>query len=355
MGDVPGDFMDFPHIKNLIIKEQTDKIHEFNLMLVGKSNVGKSTLVKSLFKGKIKPIESNQEPKLCQYSELLDENGVRLYLTCVETSNFKIHNINEYVNYVDEQFKTYFKGGRRNGFKNIRDTRVHCCLYLIPAHDSKLDKEDIECMKALHEKVPLVPIIVKADILDNHQKLKLKDNILRDLELNGIKYFQFEFPKEEDEDRHNIVRSEAAKFPFAVVAADEPTYDKENNKINWLRRTGAGVVDILDTSKSDFLSLAKLLIRHCMVDLIDATYEVHYPKFKKEFLRQEERIHNLKSIGMEKHEIDFIEYCLNPKAPKPFTVHDMRREKQKVERELLELKLKSKHLKLIKERKARGC
>lgn len=354
MEDVPGDFMDFPHIKNLIIKEQTDKIHEFNLMLVGKSNVGKSTLVKSLFKGKIKPIESNQGPKLCQYSELLEENGVRLQLTCVETSNFKMHNIHEYVKFVDDQFKAYFKGARRHGFKNIRDTRIHCCLYLIPAHDSKLDKEDIECMKALHEKVPLVPIIVKADILDNNQKLKLKDNIMRDLESNGIKYFQFEFPKEEDEERHNIVKAETARFPFAVVAADEPTYDKQNNKINWLRRTGAGVVDILDTSKSDFLSLAKLLIRHCMVDLIDATFEIHYAKFKKEFLSQEVRFQNLKSIGMEKHEIEFIEYSLNPKAHKPFTIHDMRKDKQRIENELLKSRLKIKHLRLLKERNVKG-
>lgn len=287
MTDIMGDFIDFADITNQINRREMNRTYEFNLMLVGSNGIGKSTLVKSLFQGMIKPEEvSHRDGKLNEYVELLEENGVKLRLRCIETSNFDSIGAAEtriFVKYIDEQLRSYFKAQRRLSSWSIEDTRVHCCLYLIPPYGKmKLRKEDVDCMLALHEKVNLVPILTHADSFNSVQLVKFKENILADLESYGVKYFKFSHDDKEDEERFKAVKAEAERFPFAVVAADEPIID--GKKARWVRHTITGSMDIADNRKCDFDALAKLVIRHCMLDLIDNTHVKHYAKFKSELL-----------------------------------------------------------------------
>lgn len=314
MTDIMGDFIDFADITNQINRREMNRIYEFNLMLVGSNGIGKSTLVKSLFQGMIKPEEVTYgQESLNEYSELLEENGVKLRLRCIETSNFDMIGKREtqiVVKYVEEKLKSYFIAQRRSSSWSIKDTRVHCCLYLIPPYGKlKLRKDDIECMLSLHEKVNLVPIITRADSFNPIQLEKFKENILADLDMNGVKYFKFQYDDKEDEDRFKAVKQEAERFPFAVVAADEPIVENKRNR--WIRQTISGSVDIMDNRKCDFDALAKLLIRHCMLDLIDSTHIKHYAKFKSELLEsaRADKGRSLRSIGLEPHEIRRIVSC----------------------------------------------
>lgn len=340
------DVIDFADITNQINRREMNRTYEFNLMLVGLTGVGKSTLVISLFQGLIKPEETVGEPKLNEYEELLEENGVKLRLRCVETSNFDSHDNSVYTEYIDDKLRSYFKDQRRKSSWNIQDTRVHCCLYMIPPYGKmKLRDEDLECMKALHERVNLIPIIAKADTFNSSQLAKFKENILSDLRMNGINYFKFSHDDKEDEERFKSVKLEAERFPFAVVAADEPVV--ENKKHRWIRGTIAGQIDITD-KRYDFDALAKLLIRHCMLNLIDSTHVKHYAKFKSELL--EAAIHqggkNLLALGLEPHEIGRIEYdsLLHEKGgDSRFNLKEQRAE---MEKELQTLRSKLQALKL---------
>jgi len=346
MGDIMGDFIDFADITNQINRREMNRIYEFNLMLVGMTGVGKSTLVKSLFQGLIKPEDSAQTAKLNEYTELLEENGVKLNLHCIETSNYDNHHSGDYVSYIDEQLKSYFKAQRRHSSWNIKDSRVHCCLYLIPPYGKmKLRQDDLDCMKALHEKVNLIPIIAKADTFNQEQLDTFKENIMTDLQLNDIKYFKFQHDDKEDEERFKAVKVEAERFPFAVVAADEPVL--ANKRVHWIRSTISGQIDIMDNKKCDFDALAKLLIRHCMLDLIDSTHVKHYAKFKSELLEtaRAQNGKNLKAMGLEPHEIRRIEFDTNPElnTRTARTLTDAQR--VAMERELQTLRMKLKALK----------
>ena len=272
--------IDFADIINQINRREMNRTFEFNIMLIGLTGVGKSTLVTSLFRGMVKPEEAVGGSKLNEYEELLEENGVKLKLRCTETSNFDSHNINLYTQYIDEKLRAYFITQRRQSSWNIQDTRIHCCLYLIPPYGKmKLRDDDLDCMRALHDKVNLIPIIAKADTYNSSQLAKFKENILADLKLNEINYYRFSFDEKEDEERFKAVKQEVERFPFAVVAAEEPLV--ENHRTRWIRSTLCGHIDIFD-KRYDFDALAKLLIRHCMLNLIDDTHVKHYAKVAAE-------------------------------------------------------------------------
>lgn len=309
MGDSMGEFIDFADITNQIYRCAMNRVYEFNLMIVGVTGIGKSSLVKSLFQNMINPDEPSSGARLNEYSDLLEENGVKLRLRCIETTNFDRHEPDVYSKYIEDQFQSYFREQRRKSSWEIKDSLVHCCLYMIPPYGKlQLHKDDIACMKALHDKVNLVPIIAKADSLDPLQLAKFKENISTALELNKINYFKFNIDEKMDEEQAKIVMVEAERFPFAVVTANETV--TEGCKTRWFRNTIWGRHDILDRAKCDFDSLAKLLVRHCMLELMDSTHVKHYGKFKTEIL-EAARVQggkNLESIGLEPYEVARVLY-----------------------------------------------
>lgn len=266
----------YADIPNQIEAIQMAKTHEFNIMLIGLSGVGKSSLVRSLFCGKIKPKEVDGGPKLNEYCQIIEDNGVMLRVTCTETSNFTTHDPNTYRDYLKSKLEKYFVDEQRLTAADIHDNRIHSCLYLIPPHGKmRLMDEDIECMKAIHEWANLIPIITKSESYDSMQRAKFKENISAQLKKNGINHFVFSFDEREDEERAYIVKQLAERFPFAIVTADEPII--ENNRYRWLRKTGSCVIDIYDP-EYDFEALQKLLLLHCLLNQKSSTNLDHYAK-----------------------------------------------------------------------------
>lgn len=346
MADIKEDVIDFGEIVNQIYRREMRRTFQFNLMLVGLSGIGKSSLVRSLFDGKIKPKEADGGPRLNEYWEVLEDNGVNLRLRCIETSNFRTHDPKVYLDYIEDKLQTYFVAQRRQSTSKIDDSRVHCCLYLIPPHGKmRLEDEDIECMKALHERVNLIPIIPKSEFYESSQKAKFKENILTDLKRHGINYFTFVFDEKEDEDRARIVKQEAERFPFAVVAADEPVV--ENNRSRWIRKTDSCIIDIYD-KKYDFDALSGLLICHCMINLIDSTHVRHYANYKAQLLdrAQREGFKVLEEVGLNGREICRIKYetIMSTRSDRP-TLQQLRQEReartQELRNKLKELKARS--------------
>lgn len=281
------EFMKVLDLRSQIYNEAIRQTYEFNLMLVGLEKEGKSTLVKSLYQGKIEPRKIESDGSLNEYVQIIEENGVKLRLRCIETSNFKRHKSHLYADYIESKLLDHFENERLQG-REISDVRVHCCLYLIPPYPGlKLKQDDIDCMKMLHDKVNLVPIIARADSFNEALTAEFKENVLADLELNKINYYKFNFDSREDEERSEAVKTLSEKFPFAVIAADDRT--EIDGKTNWIRDVRGGKIDVYDQNKSDFHVLSKLLIRHCMLNLIENTHLKHYAKFKRTTLDEYER------------------------------------------------------------------
>jgi len=67
--------------------------------------------------------------------------------------------------------------------------------------DFRLKPLDIEFMKQLHNKVNIVPVIAKADVLTRGEVQKLKAKIMQEIAANGIKVYPLpDCDSDEDED-----------------------------------------------------------------------------------------------------------------------------------------------------------
>ena len=165
----------FGFLPDQVYKKAVRKGFEFSLMVVGESGLGKSTLVNSMFLTDIysrhessDELTDDQTLHVETHQTVLEENGVRLALTVVDTPGFgdAVDNTDCWqpiINYVEKQFEDYLEGETRIERVEVPDTRVHACLYFIAPTGHGLKPLDIQFMKRIHEKVNIIPVIGKAD------------------------------------------------------------------------------------------------------------------------------------------------------------------------------------------------
>uniref|UniRef100_A0A672GEQ1 Septin n=1 Tax=Salarias fasciatus TaxID=181472 RepID=A0A672GEQ1_SALFA len=264
---------------------------EFNIMVVGQSGLGKSTLVNTLFKSKIsrKSCSANYEEKipktvkLHSVSHVIEEKGVKMKLTVVDTPGFgdQINNENCWepiVEYVNEQYEKYLREELHVTRKRrIPDSRVHCCIYFLPATGHRLRPIDVEFMKRLGKIVSIVPVIAKADTLTVEERQDFKERIRRDLAANGIGvYPQAEYDEDAEERLLNDRIRES--LPFAVVGTDKE-HQVNGNKVLG-RKTKWGIIEVENVAHCEFANLRDLLIRSHLQDLKEVTHSILYEKYR---------------------------------------------------------------------------
>uniref|UniRef100_A0A667Y924 Septin 5 n=1 Tax=Myripristis murdjan TaxID=586833 RepID=A0A667Y924_9TELE len=208
------EYVGFATLPNQVHRKSVKKGFDFTLMVAGESGLGKSTLVNSLFLTDLHKDRKllNAEERISQTVEItkhtvdIEEKGVKLKLTIVDTPGFgdAVNNTECWrpiTDYIDQQFEQYFRDESGLNRKNIQDNRVHCCLYFIPPFGHGLRPVDIEFMKALQDKVNVVPLISKADCLMPSEIKKLKERLREEIDKYGIKIYQFpDCDSDEDEE-----------------------------------------------------------------------------------------------------------------------------------------------------------
>ncbi|GJQ81340.1 hypothetical protein Trydic_g20552 [Trypoxylus dichotomus] len=292
--ETPG-YVGFANLPNQVHRKSVKKGFEFTLMVVGESGLGKSTLVNALFLTDLYPervvpdaIEkSNQTVKLEPSTVEIEERGVKLRLTVVDTPGFgdAIDNTDcftEIIHYIDEQFERFLRDESGLNRKNIMDNRIHCCFYFISPFGHGLKPLDIEFMKQLHNKVNIVPVIAKADVLTRKEMQKLKKTILDEIAANGIRIYSLpECDSDEDEEYKEQVKQLKQAVPFAVCGANT-LMEVRGRKVRG-RLYPWGVVEVENPEHCDFIKLRTMLITH-MQDLQEITQQVHYENYRSERL-----------------------------------------------------------------------
>ncbi|KAM4531089.1 uncharacterized protein septin12 [Odontesthes bonariensis] len=264
---------------------------EFNIMVVGQSGLGKSTLVNTLFKSKIsrKSCAPNYEEKISKtvklhaVSHVIEEKGVKMKLTVIDTPGFgdQINNENCWEpieKYVNEQYEKYLREELNvNRKRRIPDSRVHCCIYFLPATGHRLRPIDVEFMKRLGKIVSIVPVIAKADTLTVEERQEFKERIRQDLAANGIRVYP---QKEYDEDPEERICNDSIRenIPFAVVGTDKE-HQVNGNKVLG-RKTKWGIIEVENVEHCEFANLRDLLIRSHLQDLKDVTHNIHYETYR---------------------------------------------------------------------------
>ncbi|XP_072393034.1 septin-1 [Diabrotica undecimpunctata] len=295
--ETPG-YVGFANLPNQVHRKSVKKGFEFTLMVVGESGLGKSTLVTSLFLTDLYPerlipdaVEKMKQTVRLEPSTVeIEERGVKLRLTVVDTPGYgdAIDNrdsFDEIIGYINQQFERFLKDESGLNRKNIMDNRVHCCFYFISPFGHGLKPLDIEFMKKLHNKVNIVPVIAKADVLTKKEMQKLKKTVLDEIAQNGIRIYSLpECDSDEDEEYKEQVRQLKQAVPFAVCGANTEL-EVRGRKVKG-RLYPWGVVEVENPEHCDFIKLRTMLITH-MQDLQEITQQVHYENYRSERLAKE--------------------------------------------------------------------
>ncbi|CAF1051428.1 unnamed protein product [Adineta steineri] len=301
--DDKSNFVGFANLPSQIHRKITKRGFEFTVMVVGESGLGKATLINNLFLTDLYPerhIPTAQE-KLRQSVKIdastveIEERGVKVRLTIVDTLGYGdnlngTENYKSLSNYIDNQFERYLKDESGLNRRNIADNRIHCLLYFISSFTRGLKPLDIECMKALHHKVNIVPIIAKADALTTIELIRMKQTILQQIHDNHIEIYQIpDCDSDEDEELKEKNLELKKCIPFAIISS-ERTYEVGGKHIQG-RMYPWGLVEVENNNYSDFLKLRSMLIIH-MQDLQEVTHEVYYETYRSNKLQLKKFIDN---------------------------------------------------------------
>ncbi|KAM7418898.1 hypothetical protein PAMA_016156 [Pampus argenteus] len=264
---------------------------ELNIMVVGQSGLGKSTLMNTLFKSKVsrKSVQPNVEERIPKTVEIksishdIEEKGVRMKLTVIDTPGFgdQINNENCWLpimKFINDQYEAYLQEEINiNRKKRIPDSRVHCCIYFIPPTGHCLRPLDVEFMRRLSKVVNIVPVIAKADTLTLEERDFFKQTIREELRANGIDVYP---QKEFDEDAEDRMINDKIRemIPFAVVGSDQE-YQVNGKKILG-RKTKWGTIEVENIAHCEFAYLRDLLIRTHMQNIKDITGSIHYETYR---------------------------------------------------------------------------
>ncbi|XP_021040576.1 septin-12 isoform X1 [Mus caroli] len=205
---------------------------EFNIMVVGQSGLGKSTMVNTLFKSKVwQSTEPNLDVPMPQTLELhsvthvIEEKGLKLKLTVTDTPGFgdQINNDkcwDPILSYINQQYEQYLQEELLiTRQRHIPDTRVHCCVYFVPPTGHCLRPLDIEFLRRLCRTVNVVPVIARADSLTIEERDAFRSRIQQNLKTHCIDVYPQKCFDEDVNDRllNSKIREQ---IPFAVVGAD---------------------------------------------------------------------------------------------------------------------------------------
>ncbi|KAJ2971391.1 hypothetical protein NQ176_g7713 [Zarea fungicola] len=290
-------YVGFANLPNQWHRKSVRKGFNFNVMVVGESGLGKSTLVNTLFNTSLYPPKERKGPSLDiipktvtiqSISADIEEAGVRLRLTVVDTPGFGdfVNNDESWrpiTDNIEQRFDAYLDAENKVNRMNIVDNRIHACVFFIQPTGHSLKPLDIEVMRRLHTKVNLIPVIAKSDTLTDEEIASFKARILADIKHHGIQIF--EGPRYELDDEETIAENNEimSKVPFAVVGATNEIKTPDGRAVRG-RQYPWGIIEVDNEEHCDFVKLRQMLIRTHMEELKEHTNNTLYENYRTDKL-----------------------------------------------------------------------
>ncbi|KAH3681455.1 hypothetical protein WICPIJ_007612 [Wickerhamomyces pijperi] len=323
-----------------------------NLLVVGESGLGKSTLINTLFNKELyKPkeakaaAEEKTESVTIKTTEAdIEENGVKLHLTIVDTPGFadQVNNENAWkpiVEEVNSRFDQYLEFENRINRTDYQDGKLHACLYFIEPTGHSLKPLDIEFFLQVHKKVNIIPVIAKSDTLTESEILEFKQRILADLKLNNIEIFQPTVYDNDDEETVNNTKDLINTFPFAIVGSTKEIQTKDGRLVRG-RQYPWGVIEVDNAEHNDFVKLRDLLIRNFLEELREKTSKKLYEEY---------RTGKLDKLGIQQDDTVFREFDPTLKQQEEKALHEAKLSKLEADmKQIFQQKVAEKEKKLQK-------
>ncbi|KZZ97186.1 septin [Ascosphaera apis ARSEF 7405] len=287
----PQSHVGFDSITSQIERKLLKRGFQFNVMCVGQTGLGKSTLINTIFathlidsKGRLEPNEPvRQTTEIQTVSHVIEENGVRLRLNIVDTPGYGDQVNNDrcwdpIVKYIKDQHSAYLRKelhAQRDRY--IADTRIHCCLFFIQPSGHALKPIDIVVLKKLSDVVNVVPVIAKSDSLTLEERQAFKERIKEEFEFHNLRMYPYDNEEFDSEERaiNNQIKS---IIPFAVVGS-EKNIIVDGKQVRG-RQNRWGVINVEDENHCEFVYLRNFLTRTHLQDLIETTSQIHYETFR---------------------------------------------------------------------------
>lgn len=289
-------YVGFANLPNQWHRKSIKKGFNLNIMVVGESGLGKSTLISTLFNMSLYPQQSPKDPSL-EISKTvsietvtadIEENGVRLRLTVIDTPGFGdfVNNTDSWkpiIEDIDSRFDSYLNVENNVNRTAIVDNRIHACIYFIQPTGHSLKALDVTVMKKLHKKVNLIPVIAKSDTLTEEEVLVFKQSVMTDIANQQIEIF--EPPKYENDDEETVAENTElmTNVPFAIVGSMESVQSPSGQNVRG-RSYPWGVIEVENEAHCDFVKLRQLLIRSHLEELREKTANILYENYRTEKL-----------------------------------------------------------------------
>lgn len=292
-------YVGFANLPNQWHRKSIKKGFNLNIMVVGESGLGKSTLISTLFNMPLYPPRTPKDPAaeipktvgIEQVTADIEENGVRLHLTVIDTPGFGdfVNNTDSWkpiIDDIDQRFDSYLEVENKVNRTTIVDNRVHAVLYFIQPTGHSLKALDVTVMKKLHKKVNLIPVIAKSDTLTEEEVAAFKRSIMTDIANQQIEIF--EPPKYDNDDEETIAENTELMInvPFAIVGSTEAVKTDDGRVVRG-RSYPWGVIEVENEEHCDFVKLRQLLIRSHLEELREKTSNILYENYRTEKLSQQ--------------------------------------------------------------------
>ncbi|XP_061394896.1 septin-2 [Musca vetustissima] len=281
----------FDSLPDQLVNKSVQNGFVFNVMCIGETGLGKSTMMDTLFNTSFESTPSSHtlpNVKLKAHTYELQESNVRLKLTICDTVGYgdqinKDDSFKAVVDYIDAQFEAYLQEELKikRSLVGCHDSRIHVCLYFICPTGHGLKSLDLVCMKKLDSKVNIIPIIAKADTISKAELQRFKSKIMQELANNGVHIYQFPTDDETVAETNQAMNDHV---PFAVVGSTE--FIKVGNKLIRARQYPWGTVQVENETHCDFVKLREMLIRTNMEDMREKTHTKHYELYRQKRLEE---------------------------------------------------------------------
>ncbi|KAI9282748.1 Septin-domain-containing protein [Sporodiniella umbellata] len=320
-------YVGFSNLPNQVHRKSVKSGFQFTCMVAGESGLGKSTLINTLFntqllserKYAIDPARASKTVQIHSITADIEENGVKLKLTVVDTPGFGdfVNNSQSWKPILDEvegRFNTYLEQETRVHRSRLVDDRIHACIYFIAPTGHSLKPIDIEFMRRLHKRVNIIPVIAKSDTMTDEEIMDFKHRILNDIEHHQIQIYQAPVYEYDDVETVAENREIMSKIPFAVVGSINEFTLKGGRRVRG-RMYPWGVIEVDNEDHCDFVKLRQMLIRTHMEELKEYTNDVIYENYRSE---------KLSSLGISQDTSVFKEIDPAEKTEERRSAHDQK-------------------------------